>query len=71
MSYYIKNLHFLANAIKSSQSLLFNKSNIGLTFKSAPELLRRLGVVFASSSSKNHDKGFIRLKHVLGFFFNL
>ncbi len=47
MSYYIKNLHFLANATKSSQSLLFNKSNIGLTFKAWPELLRGIGVVFA------------------------
>ena len=31
-------------------------SNIGLTFKAWPELLRGIGVVFASSSSKNHDK---------------
>jgi len=32
------------------------ESNIGLTFKAWPELLRGIGVVFASSSSKNHDK---------------
>jgi len=34
----------------------FNKSNIGLTLNACSWAKRRIGVVFASSSSKNHDK---------------
>ena len=56
---------FLLNCLGFFFLELSGHSNIGLTFKSAPELLRRLGVVFASSSRKNHDKGFIRLKRLL------
>jgi len=37
----------------------FGHSNIGLTFKSVPELLRRLGVVCAWDFCTNHAKGFI------------
>jgi hypothetical protein len=45
-----------------------NKSNIRLTFKSVPA---GLGVVLALSSRKNHAKGFVRLKRLLGASFNL
>jgi len=43
--------------------LPLDRANIGLTFKSVPE---GLGVVLALSSRKNHAKGFIRLKQLLG-----
>ena len=41
--------------------------NIGLTFKAWPELLRGIGVVFASSFRKNHDKRLYKVEAVVGF----
>ena len=51
------------------KDVYFNQPNIGLTFKSAPELLRRFGVVCALLSCTNHDKGIYKVEAGVRRFF--
>ncbi|MFB3895399.1 MAG: hypothetical protein ACE14V_03750, partial [bacterium] len=62
-NFFIKVQYLFSNTIHLG---FLNNPNIGLTFKSAPERSEGLAWFVLFVSCTNHDKGFIRLKHVLG-----
>ena len=48
---------------------LFNRPNIGLTFKAWPELLRGIGVVCAWEFCTNHDKRLYKVEAFVRLWF--